>query len=73
MKITMYYDQFLLNKLMGVYNKSFGSMRYDLQFNHTLRLWEDFKKSSLNNPKRGLYECIEEYLKGNNEFINHIF
>ncbi len=69
----MNYNQFLLNKLMCLYNKSFDSLPYDLQFNHTIKLWEDFKTSDFDNPNIGIYECVEDYLKSNKEFITYLF
>jgi len=69
----MDYQKFLFNKLMCLYNTSFEKLEYDLQYNHTLKLWEDFQASGLDNPSQPLYECIVDYIEGNKEFFQYNF
>lgn len=60
------YDTYLFSCLLKVYNTDFREMDIDEQFELLPELYGRFDKSEYNNPNKGLYECINEYLSNGN-------
>ena len=60
------YDTYLLSCLLKQYNTTFEQLPYDEQFEILPDLYERFKQSGYDNPNKGLYECILDYLSDGN-------
>ena len=60
------YDTYLFSCLLKHYNTTFEQLPYDEQFELLTELYGRFEKSEYNNPNKGLYECIVDYLSDGN-------
>lgn len=58
----MTYSEFMLCNLLRNINDSFNNMEYDLMFGEAKRIYEEFSKSNYNNPKKGEYDCVYDFL-----------
>lgn len=60
------YESYLFSCLLKQYNTEFEQLPYDEQFEQLPDLYERFRQSQYNQPSRGLYECIVDYLSDGN-------
>ena len=58
----MNYNQYLYSCLLKLYDKNFAELEYDLQFELLPTLYKSFEESTFNDPNKGEYECIINYL-----------
>lgn len=64
----MIYEQFLFSQLLRDIIPEFDTIAYDELYDFSNKIYSnDFFKSSYNNTKIDLYNCIEEYIKNNKE------
>jgi len=61
--LTMDYNVYLFSCLVKLYDKSFASQPYDIQFDVIHGYYHQFELSEFNTEDKGLYECIIDYLK----------
>ena len=58
----MNYPEFLFAQLLAIYDEEFKEMPYDDQYESVPHLYEDFFNSKFNDPLKGEYDCIVNYL-----------
>ncbi len=68
----MTYSEFMLCNLLRDMNDSFNNMEYDTMFGEAKRIYEEFAKSDMNNPNKGEYDCVHEFLS-NSKYITYNF
>jgi hypothetical protein len=56
------YQEYLFAQLLAVYDEEFKEMPYDDQYESVPQLYEDFFNSKFNDPLKGEYDCIVNYL-----------
>ena len=59
---TIDYQMYLYSNLLKLYDKNFAELEYDLQFELIPTLYKTFAESNYNNPDRGEYDCITDFL-----------
>ena len=57
------YDLYLFSNLLKLYDKEFEKTPYDVQFDELPQRYHHFEISEFNTDKKGLYECIIDYLQ----------
>jgi hypothetical protein len=57
------YEIYLFSCLLKLYDKDFDSLPYDVQFDVLPEYYHHFELSEFNTDDKGLYKCIEDYLK----------
>ena len=66
----MVYRQYLFLCILRDNNPYFESMPYDDQFFKGSTLWRSYSNSKWDNFNKGDYECMEDFMKDNQELIN---
>ena len=59
----MNYSMYLFSCLLKIYDKEFSELEYDLQFEQLPILYGEYESSKFDDPLKGEYECILDYLK----------
>lgn len=62
----MSYAQYLFLCLLKESNARLRAMPYDEQYEHGMLMWHHYRLSGFDDPSKGLYECINEYIKETN-------
>lgn len=57
------YELYLFSCLVKLYDKNFDLQPYDVQFDVLPFYYHHFELSEFNVEDKGLYECINDYLK----------
>lgn len=70
---AMYYGEFLLISILRERNNVVKEMPYDQQWEFGKTVYVDFFDSEYNRSDKGLYECIEDYLKGKIGNLTQLF
>ena len=65
---TINYSVYLYSNLLKLYDKDFETLEYDLQYKMIPDLYKAFEESTFNDPNKGEYECIINWL--NNQYKN---
>jgi hypothetical protein len=68
----MSYSEFMLCNLLRDMNDSFNNLEYDLMFGEALRIYVEFYVSDYNNPNKGEYDCVYNFLV-NSKYIDFKF
>lgn len=70
MKKTGYYVFLMIElaKLKGIISTE---LEYDIIWDEGEHLIDDFEGSVYNNPKEGIYECIEAFLNAQPKYVNN--
>lgn len=63
------YETYLFSCILKLFNSKFEELPYDQQFELLPIYYERFKASTYNNPNRGLYECIVDYVRNTKFFF----
>lgn len=77
----MTYPEFIFSQLLCVYDDEFKTKPYDEQWELIPQMYLDFMNSNFNDPKKGKYDCICNYLNDGkhkvsavaNEIVEGIF
>jgi hypothetical protein len=59
---TINYNLYLYSNLLKLYDAGFNALEYDIQFELLPTLYKTFEDSIYNDPNKGEYECITNYL-----------
>ena len=59
----MNYSMYLFSCLLKIYDKKFSELEYDFQFEQLPVLYGEYESSKFDDPLKGEYECILDYLK----------